>query len=61
MSDNVKVAGIITSGFVCGILAVVYTIEPSVFIKDLVIAFGGVFGAFFGLPIAARAISKLVR
>jgi hypothetical protein len=60
MSDSIKVAGIITSGFCCAILAVVYAIEPSEFIKALVISFGGVFGIFFPLPALYGVAKKLL-
>ena len=61
MSDNLKIAGVVTSGFACAILAVAYGFNSIDFIRDLAIAFGGVFGMFFGLPAFAKGLSKLVK
>ena len=57
MSDNLKIAGVVTSGFACAILAVAYGFNSIDFIRDLAIAFGGVFGMFFGLPAFAKGLS----
>lgn len=61
MSDGIKAAGIITSGVMCGLLAIVGEIEESQALWNLAYAFGGVFGLFFGLPKFAQGVSKLVK
>jgi len=61
MSDGIKVAGIVTSGFACMILAIVGEIEESQALWNLSYAFGGVFGLFFGLPKFAQGVSKLMK
>lgn len=61
MSDSVKVAGICMSAVACIVLSVVYAFQPVVFLRDLAIAFGGVFGAFFGFPFLGKGVSKLVK
>ena len=61
MSENLKIAGVVTAGFACAILAVAYGVVGGDFLKDLCIAFGGVFGMFFGLPAFAKGVSKLVK
>lgn len=60
MSDAVKVAGIITSGFVCAILAIAGEIEGSQILLNLAYAFGGVFGLFFPLPAIGSGVKKLL-
>lgn len=60
MSDNVKVAGIITSGFAAAICVVVGVVTGSDIAMSFAYSFGGIFGLFFGAPIAATAVRKLL-
>ena len=61
MSENVKIVGIVMSAIACVSLSIVYAFAEVMFLKDLAIAFGGVFGAFFGLPTLGKGVSKLVK